>query len=80
MGFTIPCPRCGERPYTEFAFGGEIRPLEDPAASDDEDFTRIWMRENPAGTQTERWFHATGCRRWLTLRRDVATNELHGLV
>ena len=80
MGFTIPCPRCGDRPYTEFAFGGEIRPLEDPATSDEEDFERIWMHENPAGIQTERWFHAAGCRRWLTLRRDVATNELHGLV
>ena len=58
----------------------EIRPLEEPGSSDEDDFDRIWLRENPAGAQTERWFHATGCRRWLTLRRDVATNELHGLV
>ena len=24
----------------------------------------------------ERWFHAAGCRRWLTLRRDTRTDEV----
>jgi sarcosine oxidase subunit delta len=70
MGFRIGCPNCGERSYTEFWFGGEVP---DPR---DDDFARAWLRENRAGVQTERWFHAAGCRRWLTLERDTVTNEI----
>ena len=34
------------------------------------------MFENPAGVTTERWFHAAGCRRWLTIRRDTTTDTV----
>ena len=54
----------------EFTFGGE---LPDPK---DDDFARAWLRRNAAGVQAERWFHAAGCRRWLTLERDTVTNEV----
>jgi UDPglucose--hexose-1-phosphate uridylyltransferase len=40
------------------------------------DFARLYLRENVAGVQEERWFHAYGCRRWLTLRRDTTTNRI----
>ena len=70
MGFRIECPNCGERSYTEFWFGGEI-----PDPEDDE-YARAWLRRNGAGVQVERWFHAAGCRRWLTLERDTVTNEI----
>ena len=77
MGFKIPCPQCGLRPYTEFTFGGELR---DPHATDaDGDFRRVYLPDNSPGVQTERWFHALGCRRWLTLRRDTVTNRVDGL-
>ncbi len=33
------------------------------------------VRTRPA-PQRERWFHAYGCRRWLTLRRDTVTNRI----
>jgi sarcosine oxidase subunit delta len=74
----LSCPHCGSRSYTEFWFGGEIRPL---AEGDDveKDFERVWLRENVAGVQTERWFHYAGCRRWLTVERDTVTNEIHGV-
>ena len=78
MALKIPCPHCGLREYTEFTFGGELRSLE--AADPEEDFCRVYLPENAAGVQTERWFHTYGCRRWLTLRRDTVTNEIHGLV
>ena len=74
MGFQILCPRCGSRPYTEFAFGGELR---DWVTSDPEaDFRRVHLRENRMGVQLERWFHSYGCRRWLTVSRDTTTNRL----
>ena len=73
MGITIPCPTCGPRDQTEFTFGGELRPLS--AAGPDEEFARVYLRENTAGVQDERWFHLFGCRRWLTVRRDTTTNR-----
>jgi len=73
LGITIPCPTCGPRDQTEFTFGGELRPLS--AAGPDEEFARVYLRENTAGVQDERWFHLFGCRRWLTVRRDTTTNR-----
>ena len=74
---TLDCPRCGRRPLDEFTFGGERRPtadwLTDP---DDRDFDDVWVFENPAGIATERWFHAAGCRRWLTVRRDTSVDRV----
>jgi sarcosine oxidase subunit delta len=76
VGLKIPCPHCGLRPYTEFAFGGELRPLE--ARDVDDDFARVYLRENAPGEQEERWYHLYGCRRWLTIRRDTVTNRIDG--
>ena len=73
----LDCPRCGQRPLDEFTFGGERRStpdwLTDP---DDRDFDEVWVFENPADLATERWFHAAGCRRWLTVRRDTSIDRV----
>lgn len=76
MGIKVPCPNCGPRDHTEFTFGGELRPMD--ASDPDEDFRRVYLRENAPGEQLERWFHLFGCRRWLTLRRDTVTNVMGG--
>jgi len=76
MSLLVPCPTCGERPYTEFTYGGELRPLEAPDAA--AEFARVYLRENAAGVQEERWFHALGCRRWTTVRRDTVANRIEG--
>ena len=76
MGLNVPCPTCGPRPYTEFAFGGELRPIEAEDANGD--FDRVFLRENVDGVQVERWFHLFGCRRWLTVRRDTRTDRIEG--
>ena len=60
----IPCPFCGPRDVSEFRYGGQI--LAQPAAGG-----------NLPEVQDERWYHRYGCRRWLTARRDVRTNEVH---
>jgi sarcosine oxidase subunit delta len=75
MGFRIDCPNCGPRTYTEFWFGGEL--IADLDTADVEtSYERVWMRDNVAGVQLERWFHFAGCHRWLTLERDTRTNAL----
>jgi heterotetrameric sarcosine oxidase delta subunit len=62
------------REFSEFHFGGEIRDLESPDPQ--QDFDRVFLHPNIAGPQRERWFHAYGCRRWLTIRRDTVTNQI----
>jgi heterotetrameric sarcosine oxidase delta subunit len=73
----LECPRCGRRPIDEFVFGGERRTaastIDDPAARD---FDEVWIFDNPRGSTTERWFHAAGCRRWLTAVRDTAPDRV----
>ena len=74
MALSIPCDRCGDRPSTEFPFGGEWRALD--ASDPEEEFAREYLPENPEGPQRERWFHAMGCRTWTTVTRDTRTNEI----
>lgn len=77
MSVKIPCPHCGRRPYTEFTFGGEFRW---PASEDpDDEFARVYHRANVPEIQRERWFHALGCRRWVTLERHVGENRIDGV-
>jgi heterotetrameric sarcosine oxidase delta subunit len=73
VSLLVACPTCGERPFTEFTFGGELREVtsSDPAS----DFARVYLRDNVAGVQEERWFHIMGCRRWVTLVRDTVTDH-----
>jgi len=72
--FYITCPNCGSRPCSEFSYNGEVRPLEAVDGSEADEVARLWLRRNVAGPQRERWFHAAGCRRFVTLTRDTRTN------
>ncbi len=73
----IICPNCGRRPVEEYRFGGELRgaaaSITDPV---ERDIDYVWMYDNIEGVTTERWFHAAGCRRWLTLSRDTTTDTV----
>lgn len=45
----IPCPYCGPRDETEFAFGGEAHLDRPPLASTDEEWTAyLFLRTNPS--------------------------------
>ena len=50
--------------------------MADPSSSEEEEIERLWLRRNVAGVQRERWFHAAGCRRYVTLSRDTRNNEI----
>jgi len=72
----ISCPHCGPRNSNEFIFSGEIvtrpGPETDPAT-----WRRyLYMKTNAAGWQEERWFHVSGCRRFLLVARNQDTNEI----
>jgi sarcosine oxidase subunit delta len=73
MSMLVTCPTCGRRPYTEFSFGGELRDVDAPDAV--ADFARVYLHDNAAGPQRERWYHQLGCRRWVTVTRDIGSNR-----
>src|SRR4029453_7668332 len=71
----LHCPRCGRRPLDEFVFGGERRTVPSPIDdADARDFDEVWIFETPDGGTAGGWFHAFGCRRWLTVRRDTSVD------
>ena len=76
---SIPCPHCGPRDETEFAYGGEagIAYPERPADLDEAAWADyLFVRDNPRGWFAERWTHRGGCRQWFVVRRHTATNEI----
>jgi heterotetrameric sarcosine oxidase delta subunit len=75
----IPCPFCGPRDESEFRYGaagGIELPADTPALDDQAWAEFVFVRPNPKGPLDERWMHAHGCRRWFSLRRDTATDEI----
>ena len=75
----IPCPWCGDRDETEFAYGGQAHvpyPADPDALSDAEWGRYLFVRDNPKGVFAERWVHSAGCRRWFNVERDTATHRV----
>ena len=75
----IPCPFCGERDSSEFAYLGDAQPVRpDPVAPNAPArfFTAVYLRDNPAGAHEELWYHAYGCRSWVRVIRDTRTHEI----
>ncbi len=74
----IHCPLCGERPYTEFRYGGDAskrRPALGTMAPEAwHDY--LFLFDNPKGPHREFWQHDQGCRQWLLVVRDTATNAV----
>ncbi|MCM2400981.1 sarcosine oxidase subunit delta [Rhizobium sp. S153] len=76
MASLIKCPHCGVRPKEEFSIRGDAsvaRPS--PAASDEEWYSYVFVRDNPKGRIQEYWHHSAGCRRWLVVERDNAMSH-----
>lgn len=77
----IPCPFCGLRDLHEFAYLGDatlVRPDSNDAQAQALFAEYMYLRENPAGWHQELWYHASGCRCWIKVRRDTRTHEIEG--
>lgn len=74
----LACPNCGPRNISEFRYGGGVRPRpHDPAALTDPEWTAwLYWRDNPAGRQTEWWYHRAGCGLWFLAIRDTRSNDV----
>lgn len=76
----IVCPHCGPRNSDEFSFYGEVSRRPPAHSTTSEEWRRyLYMKNNTAGWQDERWFHLSGCRRFLVVERDTTTNEIRSV-
>jgi sarcosine oxidase subunit delta len=78
----IPCPWCGPRDETEFAYGGQAHVAypDDPHALGDAEWADfLFMRDNPRGDLAERWCHSAGCRRWFNAVRSTVTHDIRAV-
>ncbi|MCX7056555.1 MAG: sarcosine oxidase subunit delta [Proteobacteria bacterium] len=72
----LVCPINGPRSISEFAYGGEIRPMPDPATTSDGDWARyVFNRSGVAGVKLEWWCH-TASGVWFVAERDTATDTV----
>jgi heterotetrameric sarcosine oxidase delta subunit len=73
----IFCPYCGTRDEPEFAFGGPAHVTRPESDADDATWTAyLYVRENRAGVQRERWQHVYGCGQWFNVIRDTRTHKI----
>lgn len=73
----IICPNCGPRNSDEFNYQGVVKVRPDPNNTDPGEWRRyLYMRSNPSDWVSERWFHVSGCRRYLMLERHTESNEI----
>ena len=76
----FPCPFCGPRDETEFAFGaeaGNTRP--EPAAEVPAEAWAeyLYFEKNPKGAAREIWLHTT-CGEFFLMERDTLTHAVAG--
>ena len=72
----MPCPLNGPRNVSEFAYGGEVTEVPDPAtASDAEWADHVFLENNRRGIVREWWFHVATAY-WFIAERDTATDDI----
>ncbi|MEP2031319.1 MAG: sarcosine oxidase subunit delta [Paracoccaceae bacterium] len=73
-------PLLGPRDAQEFTYLGDASLIERPdwEAEDAQDqfHDYLYLRDNPAGSHRELWFHEIGDRSWLVVTRDTTTHEI----
>lgn len=76
----INCPYCRERDLSEFSYLGDASLLHrpDPNAADAAErfHEYVYLRDNPAGSHRELWYHGSGCRSWLAVTRNTRTHAI----
>lgn len=70
------CPLNGPRNITEFAYGGEVKPMPDPASCTDAEWAEyVFFENNTAGIVREWWFHIPSGY-WFVAERDTVTDTI----
>ena len=73
-------PLLGPRDAQEFTYLGDASLIERPDWQADDALEQFhdyqYLRDNPAGSHRELWFHEFGDRSWLVVTRDTTTHEI----
>lgn len=73
-------PLLGPRDAQEFTYLGDASLIQRPDWQADDAakkfFEYAYLRDNPAGSHRELWFHEQGDRSWLVVTRDTTTHEI----
>lgn len=76
----IPHPLLGPRDAAEFVYLGDASLIHRPdgmgANAQDSFHDHVYLRDNPAGTHRELWYHEQGDRSWLVVTRNTLTHEI----
>ncbi|MCK0168300.1 sarcosine oxidase subunit delta [Jannaschia sp. S6380] len=74
----IDHPLLGPRDASEFTYMGDATLIDRPDGMTDAQAFHdyAYLRDNPAGTHRELWFHGQGDRSWLVVTRDTVTHEI----
>lgn len=76
----IDHPLLGPRDAAEFVYLGDAALINRPDWQADDAVRQFhdyqYLRDNPAGTHRELWFHEQGDRSWLVVTRDTMSHEI----
>jgi sarcosine oxidase subunit delta len=72
----LNCPLNGPRNISEFAWGGEVKDMPDPARCSDADWADyVFIENNTAGVIREWWCHVPTSF-WFIAERNTVTDEV----
>ncbi|WP_253188043.1 sarcosine oxidase subunit delta [Leptolyngbya sp. 'hensonii'] len=72
----MTCPINGARPITEFAYGGEFRPMPDLQVVEDEAWADyVFHRNSVPGIRREWWCHLPSTT-WFIAERNTGSDEI----
>ena len=75
----VPCPNCGPRSSSYLRNCGEVVDRPNPKNVNIEEWrSYLYLRENLASWVKETWYCRNGCRKYVTIERNTATNEIRG--
>lgn len=76
----IDHPLLGPRDSAEFTYLGDAALIDRPDGTAETAsqafYAYQYLRDNPAGTHRELWYHEAGDRSWLVVTRDTVTHEI----
>ena len=72
----LNCPINGPRAISEFAYGGEVREMPNPATTSDEAWADyVFNRNGAPGVKCEWWCH-TPSNTWFVAERDTVRDQV----
>jgi len=72
----LRCPINGARPIAEFAYGGELRHMPDPASVTDEQWAAyVFNRNGAPGVKKEWWYHVPSGT-WFIAERETRSDRV----